>query len=708
MVTRNRAIFLDRLINALKLQSYENFELIVVLGPCDEADNSREILASFPDIRLYETEWKNISHARNIGLFLAAGEIVAFIDDDAIPEPSWLENLVAQFEDLKIGLVGGNVRLPNGIDFQFRGAVVNSLGLDEKVDLKIGPAPISYTPIGANFAVRRSAAMAIGGFDNVFAYYFDETDLAHRMEIAGYSLFHTDNAEVIHFQGVGIYRSQDNRPTSYLGIARSKVYFALKHGIRDYSFSVIQEYINEYVEQVFSSLEVSHQLYGLSKDREISLKASFLRGIEEGYEYAITGPPKFDYIESHPESFKLFHRHKSKKSVVIASRSYDGADSGIGVWTKDIACQLSRIGHPVTIIAETNSLESVTFESPGYWVHRVNPAAPSALSIPGHVSTRISGVANAFADVSMRRRVDVFQYPIWDVEGIEIPDEHLRNVETILSLHTTYGMTINDHPEWFLNNKLTSPYQNLLDLEKTAMIKVDSILANSKAIVSDIEDFYNIEIHSKAIIIPHGVEVKNESDKLPDLNHIVFLGRLESRKGIDIFLEAISTYAKSNDVSNLRVSIIGKETESFNSKKWREKNKILDFVEFLGFVDDDKVEEILLCKPIVCIPSRYESFGLVALEALSFGCVVLAARVGGLPEVVFDKSTGLIFEPENPNMIAAQLKYLKESPEVARNLSNQAIYVSKTQFSNISVGQIISDFYQNLKNKSKLNFENHE
>ena len=200
----------------------------MVLGPCNEEDNSREILDNFPDIRLYETEWKNISHARNIGLFHSTCEIVAFIDDDAIPEPSWLENLVVHFEDSKIGLVGGNVRLPNGIDFQFRGAVVNSLGLDEKMDLKIGYAPISYTPIGANFAVRRSAAVTIGGFDIVFAYYFDETDLARRMEKAGYSLFHTDNAEVIHFQGVGIYRSEDNRPASYLGIARSKVYFALK------------------------------------------------------------------------------------------------------------------------------------------------------------------------------------------------------------------------------------------------------------------------------------------------------------------------------------------------------------------------------------------------------------------------------------------------------------------------------------------------
>ena len=679
------------------MQSYENFELIVVLGPCNEDDKSKEVLGNFPEIKLYETEFKNISHARNVGLFHSAGEIVAFIDDDAIPEPSWLENLVAPFSDSQVGLVGGNVRSPNGIDFQFRGALVDSLGFDKKIILDNCPAPHGYTPIGANFAVRRSAAISLDGFDNVFAYYFDETDLARRMENAGYSLYHTDAAEVIHFQGIGIFRSEDGRPSSYLGIARSKAYFALKHGITDHTFSVIEEYIEEYKEHVVSSLELSHQIYGLSKDRELSLKSSFLKGIEEGYEYALIRSPKYDYTLSNPESFQIFKSDKNKKSVVIASRSYDGADSGIGVWTKDIAYELSRIGHPVTVIAETNSPESVTFESPGYWVHRVNPALPKSLSIPEHVSSRTSGVVRSFIDISKRRQIDIFQYPIWDVEGIDIGKSEIGHAKTVVSLHTTYGMTISDHPEWFVNGKLTPPYQNLLELEKTALLRADSILANSHAIVSDIETFYKIEIRSKVITIPHGVAKKDVTSNLPDLNHIVFLGRLESRKGIDVFLDAISLYAKTNDVGKLRVSIIGKESDSFNSSKWREQNAGLDFVEFLGFLEINEVNNILRGKPIVCMPSRYESFGLVALEAMSFGCVVLAARVGGLPEVVKDNSTGLTFKPEDPNEIVTLLKNLRKWPEKAAELSSNSISLSLALFSNILVGQRISDFYEDLE-----------
>jgi glycosyltransferase involved in cell wall biosynthesis/GT2 family glycosyltransferase len=699
IVTRNRSIFLERLFNSLKMQSYEDFELIVVLGPCDLEDTSTEIVGRFPQIRLFETEFKNISHARNIGLFMSAGELIAFIDDDAIPEPTWLSNLVAPFNDPQVALVGGNVRMPNGIDFQFRGARVDSLGFDEKITLECGPAPSFYTPIGANFAVRRSAALLVNGFDNVFSYYFDETDFARRIESIGLRCFHNDRAEVIHFQGVGIYRSEDGRPSSYLGIARSKVYFALKHGLRKHTFSTVQKYLDEYKEGVLSSLVMSQKIYGLSEERAISLKASFLAGMDEGYEFAVSGPPSFEYQKGGPELFQNFRKEKVKYAIAIASRSFDSKDSGIGVWTRDIAFELCRNGHPVTVIAETDSSESVIFEHPGYWVHRVNPAPPTSLSIPGHVATRNSAVVRAYADIIGRRQIDIFQYPIWDVEGIDLDKERLGGASTIVSLHTTAGLTIKDHPEWFRNGKLIAPYQNLLELEKIALEKADLILANSNAIVSDIEKFYGIKIRFKVEVIPHGVGKKETTVILPDLNHIVFLGRLENRKGIDLFLDAMSTYNAKKGVTKFKVSVVGKESDSFKVDVWRRQNKNCEYIQFLGFLKDDEVDAIFRSKPIVCVPSRYESFGLVALEAMSYGCVVIAANVGGLPEVIHNGSTGLIFEPENPMAIIALLEELRASPERAKQLSDKAQEVSNSEFSNTAVGNMLSKFFDEMRSK---------
>jgi glycosyltransferase involved in cell wall biosynthesis len=675
------------------MQSHNNFEVVVVLGPCDHGDDSREILTNISDLRYYETEFKNISHARNIGLYAVSGEYVAFIDDDAIPEPNWLENLVLPFENPEVGIVGGSVRLPNGIDFQFQGAYVDSLGVDQKITLNHEIAPSQYTPIGANFAVRRSAALLVAGFDNVFAYYFDETDFARRIEAAGFKAFHTNRAEVIHFQGVGIYRSNDGRPTSYLGIARSKIYFALKHGITEYTFFTIQEYLEDYKQHVLDSLDLSHQFYNLSSERTQFLKDSFLQGFEEGFSYAIKGSPIFQYL-SNSDEFRIFQTNKNLESVVISCRSFDSLDSGIGVWTNQIASELSRIGHAITVIAETESSESVTFESPGYWVHRVNPSLSSNLSIPGHVSSRNSAVARSFQDITTRRNVDVFQYPIWDVEGIEVDITPLGSIKTVVSLHTTYGMTLNDHPEWFHKGKLNLPYRNLLELEKKALIKADMILANSTAIQLDIEKFYEIAISHKTTVIPHGVTQKIVSMEPPDSDHIVFLGRLEKRKGIDTFLEAIAVYARLNEIKNLKVSIIGKETDYFNTGAWLEEHEDLDFIRFEGFLENEAVARVLQTKPIVCMPSRYESFGLVALEAMSYGCVVVASRVGGLPEVVQHNSTGFTFESENAEELAMLITKLRNSPELSSMLSFSAFDVSHREFSDIAIAHRISTFYQ--------------
>ncbi len=71
-------------------QTYTNFEVVLVNGP--STDNTEEIAKSY-NVRYYTAPY-NISISRNVGIKNAAGEILAFIDDDAVPEPRWLEDIV--------------------------------------------------------------------------------------------------------------------------------------------------------------------------------------------------------------------------------------------------------------------------------------------------------------------------------------------------------------------------------------------------------------------------------------------------------------------------------------------------------------------------------------------------------------------------------------------------------------------------------------
>ncbi len=116
IVSRHRTDALLRAIAGVRQNDHVDLELVVVADPAGCA----AVWALGLPIKLVAFDAANISAARNAGIAVAGGQMIAFLDDDAVPEPTWAGRLVAPFADDAVHQAGGFVRGRNGISYQWR------------------------------------------------------------------------------------------------------------------------------------------------------------------------------------------------------------------------------------------------------------------------------------------------------------------------------------------------------------------------------------------------------------------------------------------------------------------------------------------------------------------------------------------------------------------------------------------------------------
>lgn len=232
VVSRHRAAALMRCIVALTQQDHPNFELIVVTDP----EAIRQVEALPRPLKCVSFDEPNISAARNAGLAVAAAPVVAFIDDDAVAEPTWLSRLTSPFTDPQVTASTGFIRGRNGISYQWQACEVDQFGQDHPLTIT-EPTLRPNTPQravktqGTNCAFRRDALLAIGGFDPAYRFYLDEADVNLRLSgqnSTGLTAIIPD-AQVHHGYLASSRRAANRVPLSLHDIAASTAIFLRRH-----------------------------------------------------------------------------------------------------------------------------------------------------------------------------------------------------------------------------------------------------------------------------------------------------------------------------------------------------------------------------------------------------------------------------------------------------------------------------------------------
>ena len=182
---------IEETLAGLQTLDYPNYEVIVVDD--GSTDRTSAIAGKYP-VRLIRTKNEGLSAARNLGLEAATGDIVAYIDDDAYPDPHWLTYLASMFLRSHHAGIGGPNFAPQG-DGTIADCVANAPG--GPVHVLLSDQVAEHIP-GCNMAFWREKLVAIGGFDTQFRVAGDDVDICWRLQERGWTIGFAPTAVVWH------------------------------------------------------------------------------------------------------------------------------------------------------------------------------------------------------------------------------------------------------------------------------------------------------------------------------------------------------------------------------------------------------------------------------------------------------------------------------------------------------------------------------
>jgi glycosyltransferase involved in cell wall biosynthesis len=709
--TYNRAAYLGNAIRSIAYQSYPAVELIVVNGP--STDSTEGVLESLRKsgiaLKTAKCTSRNLSESRNIGIAETAGDVVFFIDDDAVAHPDWIALLMASYADPGVGGAGGFTIDHTGIGFQCRYTVCDRFGNASLFNL-IDPTQILerlrgfYFPslLGTNCSFRRSDLLAINGFDQAYAYFLDETDVCLRLFNKKRKIVTVPQAMVFHKYAPSDLRSVEKIPNSLLACATSKAHFVTKHaaeGRRNGNPALVG---HAELEHYTRELQFSNRWYldhkKISAEHYLRLDADLQQGIADGLRSGLevsrapgsVGAKELDkgcsFISLVGERRAASVRDRLK--IYFVSQGYPPADTaGIARWTHECAKSLTARGHEVHVLTKSTTSSNFVDYVDGVWIHFLVDEFPenmrrSPVEIPDSLARRAAAVCAEITRADSIWGVDVISAPIWDLEGLFCVKYLQKPVVT--SLHTTYLLALPSKPEWSQRREYRRNHvEKVIRGEKWLLENSVNILANSRQVVREIDKAYGLSLEAGANrvhLIPHGIEETGQSARMDPKEganssereepvSILFVGRIERRKGVEQLLQALLRLRPS--ASKLMVNIVGSwpsttdyyardVTALANAIAAKRRNIAVNFT---GYVSDENLAGYYANADIFVAPSRFESFGLIVVEAMRSGCAVIASDIGGMREIV-DEATGFLVGVDDSASLAARLETLVSDKEL--------------------------------------------
>jgi glycogen synthase len=299
--------------------------------------------------------------------------------------------------------------------------------------------------------------------------------------------------------------------------------------------------------------------------------------------------------------------------------------------------------------------------------------------------------------------------------------KHIFGAPLVITTHS-----LEPHRPW-KEEQLGSAYRATVWLEKTAYQNADGVIAVSEFMKEEVKALYQVPLE-RIRVIPNGIDGEEYKPTFdpgvlgryrinPDKPFLLFVGRITRQKGVIHLLRAIPHLLPGIQVVLCAgapdTEEIGRETsQEVEEVRAKAKNEIV-WIE--QWVDRGDLVCLLSHASVFVVPSIYEPFGIINLEAMACGTPVVASAVGGIPDAVIHGENGFLvsfeargnedFEPRDPERfsrdLAEAVNRLFQAPEEARRMGRKARERVEKHFRWSEIARQTGDFYEALIGKRK-------
>jgi glycogen(starch) synthase len=325
---------------------------------------------------------------------------------------------------------------------------------------------------------------------------------------------------------------------------------------------------------------------------------------------------------------------------------------GIGTYTCNIAHALTQRGHEVHVLSVAPRQKERHYRDAEVYVHRfphrelwkLRRLRPAPMPLP-HLEQAMSTY------LSYRRLsidFDIIEYPEWLAEGLFFP--LLQPKPTVAHLHTSLA----------LNTQVSGLREGVLGrlaafLEGISIGRADMITSPSQALLDWTTQRFRLK-NARALVIPHPFPIGQHPpiptppEDSPE-GEVLFVGRMQFKKNPEVIIRAAESVREK--IPQAHFTFVG-GTSVRGGVTYREwlshlaaAHGVANHVRFTGHLPHQEIDALQRAASVIVVPSRWENFPYVLLEAMMAARPIVAGRAGGIPEIIRDGETGLLVDPDD-------------------------------------------------------------